>query len=700
MKIKSLYITSLEPYSGTLFVSMGFMDILRRRVKNIAFFRPIVLSKEDDNIASFMLKHYKLDMTIDQALGFTLDEVKSAAAKGKLSELTQNLIAKFKEFEQRYDFVICGGIERSLLPSTFDFDINLEFAKHLGTPVVNIISGKERESAQIAEAVNIEANVIKNSDCTHFNTFINRLDTDTLKRLKANKKELFQTSVPIHMLPEVEDLNSPTIEDIKNALKCKFVFGKKEDLRRVVKQIRVVSTTIDTMLTFLKEGDLIITGGDRSDIILAAIMANSSGAYPMIAGILLSGNTLPKNSFLKLIEGFSKISIPILSAEGDTISTLFKAKDIQPQIKPANERKIALISGLFNKYVKTDEIEKNIDAANVPTAMTPIMFEYTLFERARQNRQRIVLPESNDDRILRASEILLRRGAADIILLGKPEDVTRRASSLGIDIKKATIIEPEKSELMEQYIKEFYELRKSKGITLEQAREIMQDCSYFGTMMVHKGDADGMVSGAIHTTSDTIRPALQIIKTKPGISIISSVFFMCLDTKVLVYGDCAVNKDPSAEELAQIAASSADTAKSFGIEPKTALLSYSTGNSGSGEDVEKVRLAVKLAKESRPDLLIEGPIQYDAAIDPTVAKTKLPESKVAGQATVFIFPDLNTGNNTYKAVQRSSNALAIGPVLQGLKKPVNDLSRGCLVADIVNTVVITAIQAAQIKTEQ
>jgi phosphate acetyltransferase len=700
MKIKSLYITSLEPYSGTLFVSIGFMDILRRKVKNIAFFRPIVFSKEEDNIASFMLKHYKLDMTIEQALGFTLDQIKSAAAKGKLNELTQNLIAKFKELETKYDFVICAGIERSLLPSTFDFDINLEFAKHLNTPIVNIISGKERVIGEIADAINIEANIIKNSDCIHFNTFINRLDNNTLNELKKKKYELFPISAPIYMLPEVEELNSPTIEDIKNTLKCKFVFGKKEDLRRVAKQIRVVSTTIDTMLTFLKEGDLIITGGDRSDIILAAIMANNSGAYPMIAGILLSGNTLPKSSFLKLIDGFSKISIPILSTEGDTISILLKAKDIQPQIKPTNERKIALMSGLFNKYVKIDEIEKNIDTANAPTTMTPIMFEYTLFERARQNRQKIVLPESNDDRILRASEILLRRDVVDIILLGKSEEIARRASSLGIDIKKASIIEPEKSQFMEQYINDFYELRKSKGITLEQAREIMQDCSYFGTMMVHKGDADGMVSGAIHTTSDTIRPALQIIKTKPGISIISSIFFMCLDTKVLVYGDCAVNKDPNVEELAQIAISSADTAKSFGIEPKVAMLSYSTGNSGSGEEVEKVRLAAKLAKENRPDLLMEGPIQYDAAIDPTVAKTKLPDSKVAGSASVFVFPDLNTGNNTYKAVQRSSNALAIGPVLQGLKKPVNDLSRGCLVADVVNTVVITAIQAAQIKTEQ
>jgi phosphate acetyltransferase len=327
------------------------------------------------------------------------------------------------------------------------------------------------------------------------------------------------------------------------------------------------------------------------------------------------------------------------------------------------------------------------------------MFEYNIFEMARKNKKRIVLPESNDDRILRAAEIIIRRDVAEIILLGKTSDINTKAASLGIDISKAVIIDPATSTLMENYAKEFYELRKSKGITIELAKDAMQGLSYFATMMVYKGDADGMVSGAIHTTSDTIRPALQIIKTKPGISIISSIFFMCLDTKVLVYGDCAVNKDPSAEELAEIAISSADTAIGFGIEPKVAMLSYSTGSSGEGADVEKVKEAVKIVKNKRPDLAVEGPIQYDAAIDPTVAKTKLPESKVAGQATVFIFPDLNTGNNTYKAVQRSSNAVAVGPVLQGLKKPVNDLSRGCLVADIVNTVAITAIQAGQISGE-
>ncbi|MDR3346679.1 MAG: phosphate acetyltransferase [Campylobacteraceae bacterium] len=696
MKTKSLYISSLEPYSGSLVIGMGFMEILRGRVQNIAFFRPIVPSKDKDAIVSFMLEYYDLKMEPSSAIGFSVEEVESAVANGKLNELMQSLISQFKALEREYDFVICEGIARSLLSSTLDFDINLEIAKNLGTPLVNLLNGKNLSSAEIIDKMRIELGAIKKVGCNHFNTFVNRLDEDVLKNLENDIKQLSVQHPSIYLLPEVEELNSPTIEEIKNALGCKFVFGKDDDLKRVVKQPKVISTTIDNMLPYLQEGDLIITGGDRSDIILGVLTANNSGTYPTLAGILLIGDLLPKESFLKLIEGFQKIPLPILSTSGDTLSAALKARDVPAQITKTSDRKIALAMGLFSSRVDTKDIEEHIDADNNQAAMTPIMFEYNLFETARKNKKKIVLPESGDDRILRAAEIIIRRDVADIILLGKEAEINQKAANLGIDISKATIIDPFTSPLLEKYTKDFYELRKSKGITIELAKDAMQGSSYFGTMMVYSGDADGMVSGAIHTTSDTIRPALQIIKTKPGISIISSIFFMCLDTKVLVYGDCAVNKDPTAAELAEIAISSADTAKSFGIEPKIAMLSYSTGNSGEGADVEKVKEAVKLVKEKRPDLMVEGPIQYDAAIDPTVAKTKLPNSKVAGQATVFIFPDLNTGNNTYKAVQRSSNAVAVGPVLQGLKKPVNDLSRGCLVADIVNTVAITAIQADQI----
>jgi phosphate acetyltransferase len=316
-------------------------------------------------------------------------------------------------------------------------------------------------------------------------------------------------------------------------------------------------------------------------------------------------------------------------------------------------------------------------------------------QQAKSDKRRIVLAEGNDDRILTAAENLLSRDVVDLTLLGNPSEVRGQIQRLGleIDLDRVPIIEPRESPKFEEYAQTLYELRKHKGMNLDTATDLMSDVSYYGTMMVYKGDADGMVSGAVHTTMHTILPALQFIKAKPGFSVVSSVFFMCLEDRVLVYGDCAVNPDPTAEELSEIAVSSADTARDFGIEPRVAMLSYSSGESGKGEDVEKVRTATKLVQERRPDLEVVGPIQYDAAVDPTVAAQKMPGSKVAGQATVFVFPDLNTGNNTYKAVQRETGAIAIGPVLQGLKKPVNDLSRGCTVKDIINTVAITAIQA-------
>jgi phosphate acetyltransferase len=383
--------------------------------------------------------------------------------------------------------------------------------------------------------------------------------------------------------------------------------------------------------------------------------------------------------------------------DSDSYQTAIALNAVEAVMRPESKRKITLAKGIFDAAVDKKAIAKRFNKSSSDT-LTPMMFEYRLFERARSNRRKIVLPESGDERILRATEILLRRDIVDIILLGDEEKIKQKSSLLRLDISRATIINPCKSRLREEFSQQFYALRKAKGLTLEAARDALEHPNYFATMMIHEGMADGMVSGATHTTADTIRPALQIIKTKPGISIVSSLFFMCLDTRVLVYGDCAINLDPNAQELAQIAISSAETAAQFGIEPRIAMLSYSTGESGSGPDVDKVREATRIAKEMRPDLLIEGPIQYDAAIDEKVAAQKLPGSKVAGKSTVFIFPDLNTGNNTYKAVQRSTGALAIGPVLQGLRLPVNDLSRGCLVDDIVNTVAITAIQAQQNET--
>ena len=450
---------------------------------------------------------------------------------------------------------------------------------------------------------------------------------------------------------------------------------------------------LENFLNYIKEGTLVIVSGDRSDIILGGFLCSANKNFPRIMGLILTGGIYPDENIKKIIEGLDA-HIPVILTKEDTLRTVFQINNIDSKVTPEDKRKIDIYLGLFESNVDTKMLKEKMIVYK-SKSVTPKMFEYNLIQRAKSLKKHIVLPDGIEDRILRAAEVLLDRNVVRITLLGKEKEIKEKIIKLGLKLKDVTIIDPTQSKDFLDYCETYYELRKHKGITMDNAKDVMSDVSYYGTMMVYKGHADGMVSGSINTTQHTIRPSLEFVKTKPGFSIVSSVFLMCLPDKVLVYGDCAVNPNPTAAELAEIAMSSAQTAKQFGIEPRVAMLSYSTGDSGKGEEVEKVREATKLVRAKMPDILIEGPIQYDAAIDPEVASTKMPNNPVAGKATVFIFPDLNTGNNTYKAVQRSANAVAIGPVLQGIKKPVNDLSRGCTVPDIVNTVVITAIQAQE-----
>jgi len=414
-----------------------------------------------------------------------------------------------------------------------------------------------------------------------------------------------------------------------------------------------------------------------------------------LAGILLTGGFKPDESIIKLIEGLQNV-VPISMAPEGTIETATRVSSIHSRIYAGHTKKINLAISIFEEYVDMEKLGEKILTFR-HKGMTPYMFQYGIVKRARSRKRHIVLPEGDDDRILMAAARLIEQDIVTLTIIGDGEQILTAGKRLGINLESDSIhiIDPVRSEFFDDYAETLCELRKEKNVTLAMARDLMLDVSYFGTMMVYKGHADGMVSGAVHTTQHTIRPALQFVKTKPGISVVSSVFFMCLPDRVSVFGDCAVNPDPTAPELAEIAISSADSAAAFGIEPKVAMLSYSSGTSGQGADVEKVRQATEIVKEKRPDLKVEGPIQYDAAVDPVVGRQKMPGSEVAGQASVLIFPDLNTGNNTYKAVQRETGALAIGPMLQGLNKPVNDLSRGCTVDDIFNTVVITAIQSQE-----
>ncbi len=693
MKIKSLYIAAQEKNAGTLFVSMGMMEILKRKLHRVAFFRPIIYSRDiQDGDITFIKERYNLEIPYEKSFGYDIAEVEELISKGKDTELIENLIAKFKQLEREYDFVLCEGIRKSFLTSTISYDLNVRIAQNFGAPYINIINAKEKNPKEVYEEVLIENDYSTSVGCSHFATFVNRVSEDKYAELRA----LFdKTGYTVYMLQEQEELNLPTIEDVLESLGAKSIVLGEHDPSRIIRGVKVAALTLDNFLDHIQEDDLVIVPADRSDIILGLYGALHSVNYPSISAIVFPFDMTVHPNIQKLIDGLEGFKVPILSVESDTFVTAKNIMKVHSRLRVDSERKIALALGLFNGSVDIKAIEEKI-AATYNDIMTPQMFEYKLFDMARENKKRIVLPEASDERVLRAAEILLRRDVAEIILLGDEDEVRERCLRIGLDLSKATVVNHLESPYMDEFVTLFYEKRKHKGLTHEAAADAMTHLSYFATMMVECGYADGMVSGAIHSTADTMRPALQIIKTKEGVSIVSSVFFMCFETKVLVYGDCAINEDPNAEQLADIAIASADTAKTFGITPKVAMLSYSTGESGHGMDVDKVRAATAIVKEKRADLLVEGPIQYDAAINKEVARIKLPNSKVAGEATVFIFPDLNTGNNTYKAVQRSSGAIAIGPVIQGLKKPVNDLSRGCLVADIVNTVAITAIQAASI----
>ncbi|CAB1058025.1 BioD-like N-terminal domain / Phosphate acetyltransferase (EC [Olavius sp. associated proteobacterium Delta 1] len=690
---KNLYIAAMEPRAGKSVVALGIMELLSRRLHKIGFFRPIIPDVAQDNNIQLILNRYSLNLPYENMYAYRHGDAQHMAASGQYNALLKNILDKYKALEGQCDFVLCEGTDYTGVASAFEFDFNADVANNLGCPILAVVNGRGKTPQEISEAVRFARESFESHGCTVLSTIANRAAPVGLSALS----ELFKTEAvageSVYALPEEPLLGNPTVGDVATALKSQILQGDPDRLNRDVLDIKIAAMNLPHFLDHIVDDTLVITPGDRSDIILGSLAAAISDTYPNISGLLLSGGMALEPQVRRLIEGSKKLApIPILSVKTDTYATALNAGAVRAALTARNDRKIAAALGLFESHVNISEIEDRIAVAR-SRRVTPIMFEYELIERAKANRQHIVLPEGQEARILRAGEILLRRQVVDITLLGNPQEIRQKISSLGLNLAGANIIEPLKSELTRHYSDTYYEMRKHKGISAEMARDTMTDVSYFGTMMVHMGAANGMVSGTIHTTGDTIRPALQIIRTRPECSIVSSVFLMCLADRVLVYGDCAVNPDPSAEQLADIAISSAETAQTYGIEPRVAMCSYSTGESGKGADVDKVRAATRLARDRHPELKIEGPIQYDAAVDAGVARTKLPDSEVAGRATVFIFPDLNTGNNLYKAVQRSANAVAIGPILQGLNKPVNDLSRGATIPDIINTVAITAIQS-------
>lgn len=689
----NLYIAAAEAKAGKSLIAIGFMELLSRHVKKIGFFRPIVRSGEEmDSHIKLIAERYKLSFKYEDMYGLTSHQAFEMLQDGDQDGLLTQILNKYKKLEKDCDFILCEGTDFRGSMISFEFDMNARFANNLGAPILAVINGHNKSVIEIGESLHIVRDTLANEKCKQIGTCINRVDEKHMDSVKGIFDKFGKDEEINFVLPEKNILQKLTMRQIILSLQAKHFYGDNEVLNYDVMDFKVAAMTLENILEHLSDQTLVITPGDRTDILVGLLMSMLADNFPKISGILLTGGINPSPNVTKLIDGIKKIPLAVYGVDSDTYETAMAVSKIHPVLTPENDRRLNTALGHFEANVDVDILGQILRITS-SQVVTPVMFEYELFERARADRKHIVLPEAEDERILRATEILLKRNVVDITLLGNEDEILNRAKSLQLNLEGVNIIDPYDNDLVHEYAAEYFKLRKHKGITKEQAYELMFDVSYLGTMMVHKGHADGMVSGAAHTTQHTIRPAFEFIKTKPGVSIVSSSFLMCFNDRVLVYGDCAVNPNPNSEQLADIAISSAETAINFGIEPRIAMLSYSTGESGKGEEVEKVRKATQIARERRPDMKIEGPIQYDAAIEPTVAKQKMPGSEVAGKATVFIFPDLNTGNNTYKAVQRAANAVAIGPVLQGLNKPVNDLSRGCLVKDIVNTVVITAIQA-------
>ena len=692
---KAIYIATVESNSGKSLISLGLLRMMLTKSTKVGYFRPIINEFDNngyDEHTNTAINFFNLDTNYKDCFAYKQSEVVALLSEGKEDEVIQKVIEKYKKLEANYDYVLVEGTDFSGEGGIIELDINLMIAKNLNIPALIVGSGNGKKKKDFINTMQLSYNSFISKEVDVIGIVANKIEEDEVDYIRKELIKSFPEQLQIDIIPKIDFLAFPTVKEVVQALKGRVLFGA-QFLDNAIGSYSTGAMQLRNYLTRIKENALVITPGDRADIILGALQANASKNYPKIAGIILTGTIIPEESILKLIEGVQS-TVPIVSVDGGTFGISNKIGAVKSKIYATHNKKILLSLDTFDTYVNAEGLT-NILTSYQSNKLTPSMFQYNLLQKARIIKKHIVLPEGEDERILRAAARLQMLNIVDLTLLGDQNTIQLKCDQIGLQINldALNILNPADSIYNKDFATTLFEARKHKGMSEATANDLVHDVSYYGTLMILNGLADGMVSGAIHTTMHTIKPALQLIKTKPGVSVVSSVFFMCLSDRVSVMGDCAVNPNPNAEQLSEIAISSAASAEAFGIEAKVAMLSYSSGSSGKGEEVEKVRKATELAKAKKPNLQIEGPIQYDAAVDMSVAKTKMPNSEVAGQASVLIFPDLNTGNNTYKAIQRETGALAIGPMLQGLNKPVNDLSRGCTVDDIFNTVLLTAIQA-------
>lgn len=680
----AIYIASPEGDTGKSTIALGILHRLAATVPRVGVFRPITRLGEDrDYILELLLASATAGLSYDECVGVSYQQVHEDP-----DVAIAEIVDRFHRVAEKCDAVLIVGSDYTDIATPSELSMNARIAVNLGAPVVLAVKAADRTPTEVAHVVEVCLAELNHQHAHAAAVVANRCDPAQLDAVAQALKPL---GPPAYVLPEEPLLVAPSVAELQVAVDGTMIAGDPELLSREAMGVMVAGMTAEHCLERLTEGVAVVTPGDRSDVVLALVSAHAAEGFPSLSCIILNGGLDLHPAIASLVEGLGQ-RLPIVATKYGTFETASRVAGARGRVTAASQRKIDTALALMDKHVDVNDLIAQLSIP-IPAVTTPQMFTYQLLDQARSDRRRIVLPEGSDDRILKAAGRLLQHEVAELTILGEESQIRSRAAELGVNLDAAVVLDPLTSELCDQFAEQYAELRRKKGVTVEQAREIIHDVSYFGTMLVHNEMVDGMVSGAAHTTAHTVRPAFEIIRTAPGISTVSSIFLMCLADRVLAYGDCAIVPDPTSEQLADIAISSARTAAQFGIDPRVAMLSYSTGTSGTGADVDKVRAATELVRQREPDLLVEGPIQYDAAVEPSVAATKMPDSPVAGRATVLIFPDLNTGNNTYKAVQRSAGAIAIGPVLQGLNKPVNDLSRGALVEDIVNTVAITAIQA-------
>ncbi|WP_406409247.1 phosphate acetyltransferase [Streptomyces halstedii] len=684
---RSVYVTGIDRGDGRQVVDLGVMELLTRQVDRVGVFRPLV-HDGPDRLFELLRARYRLSQSAETVYGLDYHEASAIQAEEGTDELVSRLVGRFHRVAREYEVVLVLGTDFAATQLPDELALNARLANEFGASVITVVGGQGQDAGSVRSEARNAYRAYASLGCDVLTVIVNRVAAEDRAEIADGLSA--QLPVDCSVLPDEPALSAPTVSQITTALGGTVLLGDDSGLARDALNFVFGGAMLPNLLKALTPGCMVVTPGDRADLVIGSLAAHSAGTPP-IAGVLLTLDERPGEEILRLASRLAP-GTPVIAVAGGSFPTAGELFALEGKLNAATPRKAETALGLFERHVDTTALLERISVAR-SGRVTPMMFEHELLERARADRRRVVLPEGTEERVLRAADVLLRRDVCELTLLGDTDVIRKKAADLGIDLAGTQLIDPQTSELRQGFAERYAVLRAHRGVTVELAYDVVSDVNYFGTLMVQEGLADGMVSGTVHSTAATIRPAFEIIKTKPDASIVSSVFFMCLADKVLVYGDCAVNPDPDAEQLADIAVQSAVTARRFGVDPRIAMLSYSTGTSGSGADVDKVREATERVRASRPDLRIEGPIQYDAAVEPSVAAMKLPDSPVAGRATVLVFPDLNTGNNTYKAVQRSAGAVAVGPVLQGLRKPVNDLSRGALVQDIVTTVAITAIQA-------